>query len=226
MNVMDDGGEGQPLVTRILRQARARRDTAAVPGFSALFGAKFTRGTTQQQTVRPVGVSRRWYGNLEAGRPGNYSDTFLYAVRHVLDLDADEWGIVYNTVRGRAPNVTNFGPPTPKLSPALLSLVEQSPTRGIYLSNHCWDLLACNKKVQEYFPWTVDGADVVEWVLTSREERTQLIECWESWALPSMAVLRVHAEKWPQDDRLQGVIEKVRLDRPLAECGATPTCRP
>ncbi|MGJ5898392.1 helix-turn-helix domain-containing protein [Streptomyces niveiscabiei] len=212
MNVTEGGRKQQLLITRILRQARARRDTADVPGFSALFGVKLTRGITQQQTAKLAGVSRRWYGNLEAGHPGNYSDPFLYAVRHVLDLDADEWDIVYNTVRGRAPHVTHFGPPVPKLSPALLSLVEQSPTWGIYLSNHRWDLLACNKKIQEYFPWMADGANVVEWVLTSPEARTQLIDWRESWALPSMAALRVHAEKWPQDERLQEIIEKVRLD--------------
>lgn len=86
-------GEGRLLITRILRQARVRRDTADVPEFNALFGVKLTRGIAQQ-AARLAGVSRRWYGNLEAGRPGNYSDTFLYAVRHVLDLDADEWDIV------------------------------------------------------------------------------------------------------------------------------------
>ncbi|QNP71527.1 helix-turn-helix domain-containing protein [Streptomyces roseirectus] len=209
---MDGRERVRPLLTRILRQARARRDTADVPGFNDLFGAKLTRGITQQQTARLAGVSRRWYGNLEAGRPGNYSDAFLYAVRRILDLDDDEWGIVYGIARGRAPSTPRSGPSAHKLSPVLLSLVEQSPTWGIYLSDHCWDLLACNKKAQEYFPWMSDGVNVVEWVLTSPEARTQLIDWRESWALPSMAALRVHAEKWPHDERLQEIIEKVRLD--------------
>ncbi|MET8980925.1 helix-turn-helix domain-containing protein [Streptomyces sp. NPDC004539] len=212
MNVMDSGESGRPLLTRILRQARARRVTADVPGFNDLYGAKLAHGITQQQTARLAGVSRRWYGNLEAGRPKNYSDAFLYAVRRILDLDDDEWSIVYGITRGRAPNAIRSGPSAHRPSPALLSLVEQSPTWGIYLSNHRWDLLACNKKVQEYFPWMSDGVNVVEWVLTSPEARIQLIDWRESWALPSMAALRVHAEKWPYDERLQEIIEKVRLD--------------
>jgi len=58
----------------------------------------------------------------------------------------------------------------------------------------------------------VDGANVVEWVLTSPEARTLLIDWRESWALPSMAALRVHSERWPDDERLHDVIEKVRID--------------
>jgi len=200
------------LLTHVLRRARARRDTADIPGFHSMFGVKTAHGITQQQTAELTGVSRRWYSNLESGRPGNYSDTFLHAVRRILDLDDDEWGIVYGIARGRAPNTALSRPPDPKLPQALLSLVEQSPTWGIYLSNHCWDLLACNRKAQEYFPWMVDGANVVEWVLTSPEARTQLIDWRESWALPSMAALRVHAERWPDDERLHEVIEKVRID--------------
>ncbi|MDX3388250.1 hypothetical protein PV682_43470, partial [Streptomyces niveiscabiei] len=60
----------------------------------------------------------------------------------------------------------------------------------------------------------LDGGrgNVVEWVLTSPEARAQLIEWRESWALSSIAALRVNAEKWLHDERLQEIIEKVRLD--------------
>ncbi|WP_338117112.1 helix-turn-helix domain-containing protein [Streptomyces viridochromogenes] len=212
MNVMSGGGAETLLLTRILRQARARRDTSDILGFAAMFGAGSTRGITQAQAAQLAGVSRRWYNSLESGRPKNYSDGFLQRIRAVLALDDDEWAIVYRIARGRAPDATPAGPVNQLLPPALLALVEQSKTWGIYLSDHRWDVLAWNEKIQEYFPWMGSGLNVVEWMLTWPEARAQLINWQSDWALPTIAALRVNAEQWPNDKRLREVIEAVRLD--------------
>lgn len=212
MNVMSDGGGDRLLLTRILRRARARRNTSDIPGFTETFGARAARGITQAQTAQLAGVSRRWYSALESGRPANYSDAFLSEVRRVLALAPDEWDIVHRIARGRAPHSASARPLNRQVPPALLALVEQSPTWGVYLSDHRWDVLAYNEKVQEYFPWLVKGINVVEWMLTWPEARVQLVNWQEDWALPTIAALRVNAEQWPQDERLQEVIETVRLD--------------
>ncbi|WP_405595467.1 helix-turn-helix domain-containing protein [Streptomyces sp. NBC_01092] len=209
---MSGGGAESLLLTRILRQARARRNTSDIPGFTSMFGAGFARGITQGQTAQLAGVSRRWYNALESGRPANYSDAFLHRIRAVLALDDDEWVIVYRIARGRAPAATPGIPLNQLLPPALLALVEQSKTWGIYLSDQRWDVLACNEKIQEYFPWMGSGPNIVEWVLTWPEARAQLINWQTDWALPTIAALRVNAEQWPNDKRLQEVIETVRLD--------------
>ncbi|MFE0929261.1 helix-turn-helix domain-containing protein [Streptomyces mutabilis] len=201
-----------PIITRILRQARARCDISDIPGFAAVFGERSTLGVTQEEAARLTGVSRRWYNSLESGRSANYSDTFLQAVRRVLDLNDEEWHIVYRVTRGRVPAEAPVSPLTALLPEPLRNLVEDSPTWALYISDHRWDVLASNAKNLEIFPWMKYGINVMEWALTWPEARTQLIDWEEEWALPMIAQLRVHAEQYRNDERLRGVIRTVRGD--------------
>ncbi|MEV6512926.1 helix-turn-helix domain-containing protein [Streptomyces sp. NPDC051642] len=201
-----------PIVTRILQQARARRDTSDIPGFEAAFRAGQPSGITQEQVARLAGVSRRWYGSLEAGRPANYSDAFLQAVRRILDLDDEEWGIVYRVTRGHAPAVAPVSHLGALLPDAFRAFIEESRTWAVYLNDYRWDVLAYNAKTLEYFPWMQYGLNVMEWALAWPEARTQLVNWEEDWAKPMMAQLRVHAEDWRTDERMRAVVEAVRVD--------------
>lgn len=209
---MKADGMELPIVTRTLRQARARRDTSDIPGFAAAFGERSSSGITQEEAARLTGVSRRWYNSLESGRSANYSDTFLQAVRRVLDLSDEEWRIVYRVTRGRPPAEPPVSPLTALLPDPLRDLVEHSPTWALYISDHRWDVLASNAKNLEIFPWMKYGINVMEWALTWPEARAQLIGWQDEWALPMMAQLRVHAEQYRNDERLREVIKTVRSD--------------
>jgi hypothetical protein len=155
---------------------------------------------------------RRWYNALEAGRPANYSDNFLQAVRRILDLNAEEWDIVYRITRGRAPTAAPVSPLSGLLPDVIRNLVEQSPTWALYVSDYRWDVLTYNAKTQDYFPWMRHGLNVMEWALTWPEARAQLINWQDDWALPMIAQLSVHAEQWPDDARLKAVISMVKAD--------------
>ncbi|MFH9090901.1 helix-turn-helix domain-containing protein [Streptomyces sp. NPDC017673] len=202
-------------ISRILRQARARRDASDIPGFTAAFGNRSRPGITQDETAKLAGVSRRWYSALESGRPANYSDAFLQAVRRILDLTSDEWHIVYRLTRGHTPVEAPVSPLTALLPDPVRDLVEHSEKWPLYVSDHRWDVLAYNAKILEMFPWMTYGLNVMEWALTWPEARTQLIDWQEEWASPMMAQLRVHAEQYRSDQRLQAIIEVVRRD-PIA----------
>ncbi|WOX16939.1 hypothetical protein [Streptomyces sp. N50] len=124
--------------------------------------------------ARLADVSYYCYGGLEAGRPGNYSDAFLHAVRWVLDLRDEEWEIVYRVTRGHAPAaapapVSQLGPLLPD---AFRVFVEESRTWAVYLNDCRWDVLACNAKTAEYFPWMRHGFNVMERALTWLEACT------------------------------------------------------
>ncbi|MFE9597153.1 helix-turn-helix domain-containing protein [Streptomyces hokutonensis] len=201
-----------PIVTRILQQARAHRDTSDIPGFEAAFGTGQPAGITQEQVARLAGVSRRWYGNLESGRPANYSDAFLQAVRRILDLNDEEWGIVHRVIRGHAPAAAPVSHLGALLPDAFRAFVEESRTWAVYLNDYRWDVLAYNAKALEYFPWMQYGLNVMEWALAWPEARTQLVNWEEEWAKPMMAQLRVHAEEWRTDERMRAVVETVRAD--------------
>ncbi|MEV7886931.1 MmyB family transcriptional regulator [Streptomyces sp. NPDC002817] len=200
------------IVTRILQQARARRNTSDIPGFDAAFGARLAPGITQDQTATLAGVSRRWYNSLEAGRPANYSDAFLQAVRRILDLNDEEWDIVYRVTRGHAPAAAPVSHLGALLPDPIRAFIQESRTWALYLNDHRWDVLAYNAKTLEYFPWMRYGLNVMEWALTWPEARTQLVNWKDEWALPMIAQLRVHAEQWRNDERLRVVIETVRAD--------------
>jgi transcriptional regulator with XRE-family HTH domain len=178
----------------------------------ALFGVRSAPGITQEETARLVGVSRRWYNALESGRPANYSDAFLQAIRRILKLTAEEWRIVYRVTRGGTPAEDSASPLTGLLPDAVRDLVEHSQTWALYLSDHRWDVLAYNAKTLDMFPWMMYGLNVMEWALTWPEARAQLIDWQEEWALPMIAQLRVHAEQYRNDERLQTVIDTVRSD--------------
>jgi transcriptional regulator with XRE-family HTH domain len=203
--------QGQ-IVTRILKQARTRRSTSDIPGFEAAFGTRRAAGITQDQTAQLAGVSRRWYGQLEAGRPGNYSDTFLHAVRRILALSDEEWDIVYRVTRGHAPAAASVSQLGALVPDAFRAFIEDSNTFAVYLNDQRWDVLAYNAKTLELFPWMQYGLNVMEWALTWPEARTQLINWEEEWAKPMMAQLLVHADQWRTDERLWAVIETVRAD--------------
>ncbi|MFB8128599.1 MmyB family transcriptional regulator [Streptomyces mirabilis] len=212
VNVINKTETQRLIVTRILRQARVRRNTSDIPGFTAAFGARPDVGITQAETAQLAGVSRRWYNSLEAGRSANYSDAFLHAVRRILDLNDEEWEIVYRVTRGRTPTAVTASPLSGLLPDSIRTLVEESQTWGVYLSDYRWDILAYNAKTLEYFPWMLHGINVMEWALTWPEARTQLIDWQDEWALPMIAQLRVHAAERRDDERLHAVVETVRAD--------------
>lgn len=209
---MGERGVQSPLVTRTLKRARARRNPSDIAGFEAVFGCRSRLGVTQAETAHLAGVSRRWYNALEAGRPANYSDAFLYSVRRILDLNAEEWDIVYRLTRGHSPAAAPVVLPDGSLPDPIRTLVEQSATWAVYLSDHRWDILSYNPMTLEYFPWMKYGLNVMEWALTWPEARAQLINWQDEWALPMIAQLRVHAEQWRHDERLSAVIEIVRAN--------------
>jgi len=169
-------------------------------------------GITQGQVARLADVSRYWYGALEAGRPGNYSDACLHAVRWVLDLRDEEWKIVCRVTRGHGPAAAPVSQLGPLLPDTFRAFVEESRTWAVYLNDRRRGVLAYNAKTVEYFPWMRYGFNVMEWALTWLEACTQLADWDEEWAMPMMARLRVHAAHCRTDERLRAVIETVRAD--------------
>ncbi|WP_327359640.1 MmyB family transcriptional regulator [Streptomyces sp. NBC_01304] len=203
----------QQTVTRVLRQARARRNPADIPGFAAAFEPRTAPGIHQREVAYLADASKKWYGNLETGKRLNYSNRFLQAVRRVLDLEPAEWDIVYRSARGQAPPVELSSPPAAREVPEAMRLfIRELKPWSVYLSNHRWDVLAYNDQLITDYPWIRHGNNVMEWVLTFFEARTQLINWEQDWARPMIAQLQMHAEQWPDDEGLHAVIDKVRSD--------------
>ncbi|MFF8868187.1 XRE family transcriptional regulator [Streptomyces sp. NPDC015139] len=204
-----------PTITRILRQARRRVDPRDIPGAAAALGARNRTGLTQNEVAQLLGVSAKWYRNLELGKPLSYSKALLEGVRRILALTEGEWETVWQLTHGRpAPNadpesVTVDGRQVPP--PPVRRFVETQRWPA-YLCDHRWDLLLYNRAASSNFPWMLYGTNVVVWTLTYPEARTQLIRWEDDWATPMIAQLRLHAELWSNDVGLQSIIRTVQAD--------------
>ncbi|OIJ91721.1 helix-turn-helix domain-containing protein [Streptomyces colonosanans] len=210
----------QQTITRVLRQARQRIDPRDIPGFSATFGPKQGRGLTQKEVACLLGVSPKWYRNLELGKPLTYSKGFLESVRRLLKLDKDEWEAVWRLTQERPGYGPAPEPPAPgarPVPPAVRQFID-AQSWSAYAFDHRWDLLHCNAAALHDYPWMLYGTNVMSWVLTYPEARTQLVN-WESdWALPMIAQLRYRVELWKDDLGLQKLVQTVISDpvaRPL-----------
>ncbi|MGW2822156.1 MmyB family transcriptional regulator [Streptomyces sp. NPDC001443] len=209
MNI--DGSSPQvahQTITRILRRARLRADPGRLPGAIADRVAQDRRGLTQEDVARALGISKRWYRNLELGKPHTYSTQMLESVRRILDLSDDEWDTVWQLASGRTiaplPQVRTVPPPVAQFVEA-----QKWPA---FAYDHRWDLLAFNHAASRHCPWVHHESNILSWVLTTSEAREQLVS-WESdWALPLLARLRFLAELRKDDLRLQALVRIVQTD--------------
>lgn len=87
--------------TRLAAEVRAKRQSLRL---------------SQAEFARRIGVSLRTVGNLESGRPQEYTDSTGYAVERALDWQ-----------KGSFEDVLAGGSPRPIVDPALAQLVELWP---------------------------------------------------------------------------------------------------
>lgn len=201
----------QQTITRILRSARKRIDPQDIPGFAAALGPRYTTGLTQDEVGHLLGVSPKWYRNLELGKPKNYSPAFLRSVRRLLQLDDAEWDTVWQLVHNRKTADTHparSSRPHDELPQSLRTFV-QAQSWPSYLYDYRWDLLAYNSAALRDFSWMLHGTNVMEWALTYPEARTQLINWERDWAIPMVTQLRLHADHWIGDVGMQALIKRV-----------------
>ncbi|GHG95469.1 helix-turn-helix domain-containing protein [Streptomyces rubradiris] len=204
-------------ITRILRHARRRIDPHDIPGAAALLGPHSGPGLTQDAVAQLLGVSTKWYRNLELGKPRTFSKTLLERVRRILALTEDEWETVWQLTYGRpAPDAGEEGAPARRPArqtppPAVRRFIESQPWPA-YLRDRHWEVSLFNRAAGRDFPWMLYGTNVAVWVLTYPEARTQLIRWEEDWAIPMIAELRLEAERRGNDLGLQAVIRTVQND--------------
>ncbi|MER6126453.1 helix-turn-helix domain-containing protein [Streptomyces sp. NPDC001795] len=202
-------------ITRILRQARRRIDPRDIPGATAILGPQSSPGLTQDAVAQLLGVSTKWYRNLELGKPLNFSKAMLEGVRRLLALTEDEWETVWQLTYGR-PTSDASAEDQPagarQAPPLVVKQFIEAQSWPTYLRDHHWEVSIFNRAAGREFPWMLYGTNVAVWVLTYPEARTQLIRWEEDWAIPMIAELRLEAERRGNDIGLQAIIRTVQSD--------------
>ncbi|NUP53118.1 MAG: helix-turn-helix domain-containing protein [Catenulispora sp.] len=147
---------------------------------------------TQADVAWLAGVTEGWYRALESGGERPFSDGFLMSVARALRLDREETFALFVGAVGRRPPTADHDRRVDRLEELkgvahLLGLYEPCPA---YLVDHKYDVLAINDTMADWFPWAGrPSANVLRWVLTSRESRSQFAD-WPAAARTYLGILR------------------------------------
>jgi transcriptional regulator with XRE-family HTH domain len=181
-----------------------------------IIGSPHRRKTqvSQEDMARLIGVSNVWYGKLERGEQHHYSDDFLDRAAIALRLNDDERMTLYLYSVGREP-VPRERPAEVVLSETVERIVnEQSwPT---YISDNAWDVVIYNEHVKKWFPWIDYETNVMRWVFTYPEARSQLYNWETDWAPLMLAQMRVANAREPHNMRLANLIREILRVNPDA----------
>ncbi|WP_435281935.1 helix-turn-helix domain-containing protein [Streptomyces koelreuteriae] len=174
-------------------------------------GNKMNRGRQlpQKEVADRMGVSERWYRNLESGLHAPLSGEILERLSKALLLGPDERMALYGNALGGA----GGRPAENDITDALAELASARTDFPTYLTDQAWNLLDHNAAMARWFPWVLEpGANLMRWALTTTEAREQIVD-WPRHAAQYLALLRFALVTRPDDADLGALRDAVLDDR-------------
>ncbi|MEI5098380.1 helix-turn-helix transcriptional regulator [Streptomyces sp. PmtG] len=211
---------------RMLRTWRRARDPARVLGSVPPRGHRTY--LTQLDMALQLGVSERWYRALEKGEDRRYSREMIAGVCRILDLSPHQAAAVYRITGHEPPSSYPRAAPSGSrpgspggLDPALVQLMHQQRYVS-YICDQAWDVIEANMLAARHCPGLVrPGANVMTWAF-SVEARYQLRDWENRWAVPLLTCLRLAWQRWPDNSRLDEVVQQVRAQPGVAALWDSP----
>ncbi|KJY41616.1 hypothetical protein VR41_11670 [Streptomyces sp. NRRL B-1568] len=164
----------------------------------------------QVEVAAGIGMSERWYRDLERGAMPRLDARTLAALADALRLCPDERATLFLYAAG--------GEPFPAVSAGsvdltpLRRLLRLQPTQPAYLTDNAWNVLAHNEVMAEWFPWVrIPGANLVRWGLTDPEAREQMAD-WPRHGRAYLAMLRYAMAQYPGHPELAGILRAALAD--------------
>lgn len=155
-----------------------------------------------------TGCSVGWYSALERGQPQNYSDDFLNRVAYTLRLSPAEKSLLFFLATGHALAAT-ADESKMRSTPTIRRILDAQPWPA-YVSDEAWDLVAYNGEMRRWFPWVAGHENnIMRWVFTFPEARTQLHRWDTDWAPQMLAQMQFAQARAPDNKRLAAVIEEI-----------------
>lgn len=196
-------------LARHVRAWRERLDPAKIPGlYAARPRASQPRRVSKDTVAVLTGYSVRYYNDLERGALRNYSDDYLNRVAYTLRLNLDEKSMLFLLATGHALTATVHESRL-RATPTIQRIVDAQPWPA-YVNDEAWDLVAYNEHMSRWFPW-VEGHEnnVMRWVFTFPEARTQLHKWDHDWGPQMFAQMQFAQARQPENKRLAAVIEEI-----------------
>jgi len=182
---------------------------------------------TQADLAARIGMSERWYRDLEAGTLPRLDGRVLSSLGDALLLDADERATLYGHALGGAPQVAEAHPGETIGQPALrdlLDLLDRQLPRPAYLADSSWNVLGYNQVMAHWFPWvTRPGANLLRWALTTQEAREQVLD-WPWHARMYLAMIRFALAQHPDDAALHSLFADALRHPDCAELWTGRVC--
>jgi hypothetical protein len=204
-------------LARHVRAWRMRLNPEDIPGLSASYPSPRRRAYASKELVALLADSGvNWYSALERGDDENYSDDFLNRVAYALRLSPAEKSILFLLATGHA-LVPTVHDSRLRNTPTIQRILDAQPWPA-YANDEAWDLIGYNKHMARWFPW-VEGHEnnIMRWVFTFSEARTQLYRWDTDWAPQMFAQIRFAAAQLPKNKRLASLLDEILERNPNAK---------
>jgi PAS domain-containing protein len=163
-----------------------------------------------------VGMSERWYRQLERGGAARLDPRILPLLAGTLLLDTDERAALYLFALGGSSHATQKQPVDASSLSALQGLVDRQLPHPAYVTDRSWNIVGHNRAMAEWFPWVADrDANILRWVLLTQEAREQVVD-WPWHARLHLAMVRFALAEYPDDADLRTLVGETLRD---------PVCR-
>lgn len=192
------------------RRARLTPAIAAEPG-----RRRRTAGLTREEVAAASHISTAWYTWLEQGRDIRVSGAALSRIADALRLDAGERVHLFHLAELALPLQSR----TEEVSVELRNMLDGMGANVVYLTNHCWDVLAWSEAARygfvDYATLAPSARNVVLDFFTTSERRTQFVD-WEQHAHRVVAEFRASYGRHKNDARFAPLIERCRTSPEFA----------
>ncbi|WP_033355206.1 transcriptional regulator [Kitasatospora aureofaciens] len=162
---------------------------------------------SQERAAAELGVSARWYGNLERnGHDMGLTADVLENIATVLRMGSHDRHALFLLGSGKEPPSGSLNFPSATIVQRLL---DTSPYPG-YVSDKRWDIKQTNDAWQRVWGSGPVPSNVVLYVLTEHRVRDTVLLDWaDGWALPVLRQVRAALLTWPTDEGLKRLQREV-----------------
>ncbi|QHC26349.1 MmyB family transcriptional regulator [Streptomyces sp. GS7] len=211
-NVVDGGPDE---LGKLLVFWRERLDPRRIAGVDTQ-RRRLKPGLTQAEVAHLTGVGLTWYRALEKGTRHDFSDRFLLRLAMTLRLSETEQAVLFQLAKGQAPPQRPQLSEADKVEPDMQLMLDQMAPYPAYLSNLCWDIVANNPALDDWFPWLPYERNMMRLAFLYPEAQQQLVPWKEGWARPFLAQVRVALAMYPDHEGLHVLKDDLLSGNPVA----------
>ncbi|MBF9071824.1 helix-turn-helix transcriptional regulator [Streptacidiphilus fuscans] len=198
-----------------LKYWRSRVDPRRIPGLDASDRRK--QGLNQDEVARLIGVTTRWYQELESGRR-LFSTSHLERLALTLRLSEPEQRALYLMASHKAPQPkgTTDTAALAALDAPMQKLLDVQLPHPAYLSDTAWNIIGSNAPQTDWFPWVPYEPNLMRWAFLYPEAREQLVNWRDDWARPFLAQIHYALAEHPDNEDLHKLVADIREGNPEA----------